>query len=144
MTGEAHAVTKYILFTNGDITFSPLYPILNKIVKNSLSMEGPTGDGENIDEDDTDAGIRNRLRRDPGNFVLTGQRIDIRLQKVLQRISFINNVNDILQLAKVDGELHGQNAIDYFIYPKSLSFSSKMPPFLLGKQRMRLKKQKLD
>ncbi len=144
MIGEAHAVTKYILFTNGDITFSPLYPTLSYIVKSmapeseedlldGVSSVGSTGG--NVAVGSGDAGIRQyqqRMRRDAGNFVLTGQRIDIHSSKVLKRLSSFNDVDHMLSLARVEGELHGESAIDYFIYPKSLSFASKMPPFLLG------------
>jgi hypothetical protein len=100
MRGESLSTTKYILFTNGDITFSPIYPTLSAAV-NALP-----------------------------NFVIAGQRIDVHTSRAVE--SAVNGVQELLNLALADGELHGESAIDYFLYAKTASYARKMPPFLIG------------
>lgn len=100
LMGETVSTTEYILFTNGDITFSPLRQVLS-----TISQEVP-------------------------NFVVAGQRIDIHSSKALE--SNLTSVRSIMALALQEGELHGESAIDYFLYPKKLSIALQMPPFLLG------------
>lgn len=100
MTGDYNTNTDFILFTNGDISFSPLRSVITKV-----SQEIP-------------------------NFILAGQRIDIHTSKAMG--GNLTTVRSILSLALKEGELHGESAIDYFIYPKRLSVAQQMPPFLLG------------
>lgn len=100
MTGESLSSTKYILFTNGDISFGPIQPTLTKVA------------------------------RTVPNFVLAGQRIDVHTSRVPE--SHVTSVKDLLTLALSEGELHGESAIDYFVYTRTESFARKMPPFLIG------------
>lgn len=64
------------------------------------------------------------------NFVIAGQRIDVHTRRVLE--SDISSSKQLLSLARSEGELHGESAIDYFIYFRTASFARKMPPFLIG------------